>query len=485
MTWWDEEFDVVVMGAGAAGLMAAVEAAERGASVLLVEKQPAPGGGATGMSVGSITAAGTDLQKAAGIQDDVDAHYQTVVEMAAMYPQWKWDLEMSRLMCETSPAAVARLVELGVQFSGPHPEVPHPVYRMHNGLPGSEAYIEALTRAAGEREVQIRVETTVDEFERDEDGAVTMVAVRGVRSAQTRAIKVRRGLVLAAGDFSASVELGQRYGRPPEVEAMAPIQPNATGDGHLLGLNAGAAAEAMERTGFPNFRTVLAPYVQPDPSLFAAGAILVNLNGERFADETGRPEFATALQPRQMAFLVFDSLVGERVAVGAEDSPGARDGWAKNGKLFLSTFPGVAYAYLEDFRARTEYLFDGATAGELASATGLPAAQLEATLDAYSQAAATKGPDSLGRKELGGGVSKPPFHAIGPIHPIRVFSGGGLVVDKAMRVLDTDRRPIGNLYACGANAEAAPFLGGHGHHLAWAFGTGMIAGRNAACGPAA
>jgi fumarate reductase flavoprotein subunit len=210
MAWWDEEFDVVVMGAGGAGLMAAVEAAERGASVLLVEKQQAPGGSATGMSVGSITAAGTDLQKAAGIHDSVDAHYQTVVEMAAMYPQWKWDLGMSRLMCEHSPLAVARLSELGVNFSGPHPEVPHPVYRMHNAVPGSEAYIDALTRAVSERGVQLRVETTVDELQRDEDGNVSLAAVRHVRSSQTRAVHVRKALILAAGDFSASAELGKR-----------------------------------------------------------------------------------------------------------------------------------------------------------------------------------------------------------------------------------------------------------------------------------
>ena len=72
LSWWDEDWDVVVAGGGGAGLMAAIEAAERGARVLLVEKQPGLGG-ATGMSVGTLSAAGTALQKAAGIQDSVDS----------------------------------------------------------------------------------------------------------------------------------------------------------------------------------------------------------------------------------------------------------------------------------------------------------------------------------------------------------------------------------------------------------------------------
>ena len=67
-TCWDEECDVVAGGGGAARLMAAVEAAAGGASVLLVEKQPGVGAGAIAMLIGSISAAGTALQRAAGRQ---------------------------------------------------------------------------------------------------------------------------------------------------------------------------------------------------------------------------------------------------------------------------------------------------------------------------------------------------------------------------------------------------------------------------------
>jgi predicted oxidoreductase len=88
--------------------------------------------------------------------------------------------------------------------------------------------------------------------------------------------------------------------------------------------------------------------------------------------------------------------------------------------------------------------------------------------------------DALGREPAGPGVEASPFYAIGPIKLFNIFSAGGLRVGCEMHVLDEQGQPIPHLFAAGVNGESGVFLGGHGHHLAWAFGTGMIAGRNAA-----
>ncbi len=477
--WWDEEFDVVVAGGGGAGLIAAVEAAEAGARVLLVEKQPDVGAGATGMSIGSISAAGTDLQRAAGIEGDtISAHFEDLLLFAGGRES-DFDLELSRLMVEHAPGVIARLTELGVEFSGPHPEPPHRVYRMHNVTPNSQAYIEALRSAAEERGVTIRTETVIDELERDGGGGVSRILLRHERRGETSALRVCRAVVLAAGDFSANDELAREHGRPPEVSAVEALQPNATGDGIVLAIAIGAGATGLDRGGGPAFRTALPPYSAPDRRLFVEGAILVNRLGRRFANELDRPALPANEQPDRLAFVVFDGRLAERIATAADDTPPARDGWYREDRPFLSTFPGVAYAYLDDYRG-TDYLFQADTVTELAEQAGFPPADFEAEIGLFNASAVAGRDERWGREPVGPGIVRPPFYAVGPVKPIINFSAGGLRVDTGMHVLDEAGAVIPRLYSCGANAEARVFLGGHGHHLAWAFGSGRIAGRNAA-----
>ncbi|HJO05389.1 MAG TPA: FAD-dependent oxidoreductase [Acidobacteriota bacterium] len=480
--WWDEEFDVVIAGGGGAGLIAAVEAAEVDAQVLLVEKQADVGAGATGMSIGSISAAGTDLQRAAGIEGDtIDAHYQDLLLFAGGRES-DFDLNLSRLMVEHAPGVVARLTELGVEFSGPHPEPPHRVYRMHNAVPSSQAYVDVLRKAAEQRGVTIRTEMVFDELERDGGHGVSRILLRHDRRGETRAVRVRKAVVLAAGDFSANDELARRYGRPPEVSAVQALQPNATGDGITIAMGIGAGTAGLDRGGGPAFRTVLPPYSAPDRRLFVEGAILVNRLGQRFANELDQPAAAAADQPAQQAFLIFDGRLAERIATSDQDRPPSRDGWYREDRPFLSTFPGVAYAYLDDYR-NADYLFEAESIAGLAKRTGLPPAEFEAEIERFSASATAGRDERWGRQSMGSGIVRPPFFAIGPLKPIINFSAGGLRVDREMRVLDEEGGVIPRLYSCGANAEARVFLGGHGHHLAWAFGSGRIAGRNAAQEP--
>jgi len=472
----DREYDVVVAGGGGAGLMAAVEAAEAGVRVLLVEKQPALGG-ATAMSIGSITAAGTKLQEKAGIRDSVDAHYQDVLKsLTSFHGEAGYDLDLTRLMCEVAPRVIERLSGVGVRFSGPHPEPPHSVYRMHNVVPDSRAYIEALSRAAVERGATIRTETTIQKLHLSDSGAVTALTL-GHEGRKTGLVKVNRGVVLAAGDFSANDELARANGRPPEISRIEPMRPYATGDGIVVATAIGAATVAMHRTGGASFRTVVPPYCSPDRGLLVEGAILVNREGHRFTNELRAAAMATNDQPAKVAYLVFDARVAGRIAVAGDDAPRSRDGWYRRGKLQACTFPGTAYAYLDDLR-RTEYFYEAASPEGLAQKIGVPKDALRREIERDSQMPAGA-VDRFGRERSLNPGFEPPFYALGPIKAFNIFSGGGLAIDREMRVLDSDRRPIPGLYACGANGEAGVYLGGHGHHLAWAFGTGQIAGRNA------
>ena len=477
--WWDEEWDVVVAGGGGAGLMAAIAAAERGAEVLLLEKQPGLGG-ATAMAVGTISAAGTQLQEAAGVLDDVETHFRDYMEFRApgTSPE-DYDLELTRLLIERSPETLRRLMDMGISYTGPHPEPPHTVRRMHNALPDSGVYIETLERHARDAGVTIRTETAIQELERDENDNVSRLVTRHVRRHEFKAVRARRGVVLATGYFAANDELARAHGRPAEVSGVEPLLEGATGDGIVLATALGAATGGMGSGDTPSFRTAMPPYVRPEPRLFWEGAVLVNAEGRRFTNELDAPELATSRQPRGTAFMIFDARLAARVATADEDSPGTRDGWLRNDKLFLSTFPGIAYAYIDDFRERTDYFYESDTLAGLADQLRVPAAALEEDMHHTAKATAGTRPDTFGRTTAGPGVSEPPFYAIGPLRP-NIGSSGGLKIDRDMRVIDVEGKAIPHLYAAGINGASNTLIAGHGHALSWAFTSGHIAGENAA-----
>ena len=452
-------------------------AARVGASVLLVEKT-AELGGATGMSVGTISAARTALQQAAGIVDDVDAHFEDYLKLIpAGRTRGSYDLELTRLLIDSAPGVLRRMVDLGVRFSGPHPEPPHSVPRMHNAVPGGSVYIRKLAREARDVGVAIRTLASIAALDRVGNGEVTGVVVRAVESGERTRIHARRGVALATGYFGANASLARRYGRSPETEGIGSLPEDATGDGISAAMEVGAGVGEMDASSPPIFRTREQPYVRPEPHLFEAGAILVNVQGRRFANELDGPESAAARQPGGESFIVFDSQLAARIASAEDDSGPGRNGWLSHRKLFLSTYPAIAYAYIADYRARADF-FEAGSPAALARVSGLPVGRFEETLCEVNRIARGESLDPFGRRRVGPGVSKPPFYAIGPLG-VSLSSSGGLKIDANARVLDTSGIPIPRLYAAGINGSSNAFIAGHGHALVWAFATGQIAGRNA------
>ena len=124
---------------------------------------------------------------------------------------------------------------------------------------------------------------------------------------------------------------------------------------------------------------------------------------------------------------------------------------------FISTAPGIAYAYLDDYRRCRQDIFHSAvTAAELAERLGMPAANLSETL-----------------RGIG---SQPPFFALGPVRSYVVFTEGGLRVNEQHEVLREDGSVIEGLQAVGSVGQGGVLLEGHGHHLDWAFISGRRAG---------
>jgi len=486
-----EETDVVVVGGGGAGLAAAIEAATLGRKVVLLEKNERLGG-STAWSVGSITATLTPHQIEAGILDCPADHDADVPGFAG---RWKGrdNDELRRLLTDAVPETFRWLLSMGVVFFGPMPEPPHRRPRMHTVLPNSRAYIHQLSRRARKLGVDVRTGCRVASL-LARDGAVRGVNYR--RSGGERVILARGGVVLASGDYSASPELKAKL-ISPAVAEVEPVNPMSTGDGHVMAMALGAKVlngdvrlgpeirfvpppllgllralppsrglalvmkwsmkHLPQRLLRPFILAVLTTALAPSRSLFTEGAILVNRSGKRFTDECDEPALSVAGQPGKVAYILLDRSVAEKFTA-----------WPH----FISTAPGVAYAYLDDYRRNRKDVFHRApTLEALGDRLGIPGVDLAETVARYN----------AGRRDGRPALERGPFYALGPVKSYVVITDGGLAIDRRMAVLDGEGRAVDGLFAAGSAGQGGLLLEGHGHHLGWAFTSGRLAGRQAAC----
>jgi succinate dehydrogenase/fumarate reductase flavoprotein subunit len=479
----EELFDVVVVGAGGAGLAAAIEARACGASVLLLEKNPKPGG-STSWSIGSISSSQTPHQFRRGIVDSPQDHWADMPGFAGDLAGRDND-ELRRVLCDQMPDTFRWLLESGVRFMGPMPEPPHRQPRMHNVLPNSHSFIYHLERRARRAGVELHCGVQVRNLLR-EGGRV--VGVEAMVDGVPREFRARGGLVLAAGDFTNSPEHKARFMGPQEA-LVEGVNPTATGDGQRMAEAVGArivngdlalgpeirfiapAAETLVRR-LPPWRALasfmawsldhlpawlLRPFMMkflttalaPSLALFEAGALLVNERGERFGDERVRPAWRLPEQPGKHAWILLDRRLARQFSA-----------WPH----FVSTAPGIAYAYIPDYlKNRRDVAVQAPTVEALALRLGMDAQALVRSVQSADPA-------------FGAG----PYLALGPVRSVFVHAEGGLMVDHHHRVVDAQDQPIPGLYAAGSTGQGGLLLKGHGHHLAWAFVSGRRAGRFAA-----
>ncbi len=479
--------DVLVIGGGGAGLAAAIEAVGAGARVTLIEKN-AELGGTTAWSIGSFTATRTPHQLARGIEDSPDEHYADMAKFAGALAD-RDNPDLRRLFVDNAPETLRWLMALGVEFLGPMPEPPHEKPRMHNVLPNSKAYIHRLGRHARRIGVDIRLNTRATEFLRDGERVIDAACETGGGEIPEIAA---RAVVLASGDYAASEELKARFisAEVAMVDAMVPI---ATGDGHKMAFPLGAYVRNGDVLSGPTLRFVppprssidrllppsrwigkamrlalkyapermLRPFVlgftvtsmAPVLDLFAKGALLVNRNGERLAGAPASLGLKIAGQPGKIGYIVMDASLARRFSAWPD---------------FISTAPGVSYAYLDHFRRTRRDIFHRAESLEsLAASLTMDPGTLKNAVDAHNADAPAR-------------LATPPFHALGPAKSYIVLTDGGLAVNETLQVLGDGDEPIAGLYAAGSVGQGGLLLKGHGHHIGWAFTSGRIAGRHAA-----
>ncbi len=506
--------DVIVVGAGGAGLMAACQAAGLGCRVVLLEKAPDVGG-TTAMAVGSIMASGTSLQKKLRIEDSPADHAQ---DLAGVSERFKIldNAGLRTMMTEQVAEAVAFLESIGVVFADPLPQPPHRKPRLHQAIPGARSYVHHLLAACTAAGVVIKTNAKVTRLVMN---AGRVVGVEYDRDGESHQVHARRGVVLASGDVAGNVALLAAHCEG-NFDGLDVLNPHCTGDGHSMAQAVGGhivsrpdfnASEVAQMRFVPptesHWIQRIPPYafvgqaiklalktlpdawlrpvvlkflttvLGPDRGLYKAGALLINKHGERFCDElsgtsfhdvgdheravavggeTRAPNLLLAQQPDRMAYIVFDERFAQKFS-----------SWPH----FVSTAPGVSYAYIDDYRrARPDLFHRAPTWKALAAELGMDADKLETSI---AQANAHHADESTQLKQG-------PFYALGPVKSWLLVTPVGLAVDNQLRVLNASSQPIAGLFAAGGVGQGGFAITGHGHGLGWAFASGMLAGRQAA-----
>ena len=454
--------DVVIIGAGGAGMTAALTASDAGKSVLVLESQPAVGGNSV-KSTGGMNAAKTTYQdtntfdEAAGIEKTLKsaesyADNEAITALAAtVKEQWEaWqanpegyfdstelfaldtliggkglnDPELVNTLVNNSAAAIDYLDSIGIHLNNVAAFGGASVKRIHR--PVNEegktvsvgAYTVPLLEAAcqGRDNLALLTDVTATKLLTNEAGAVIGVEAQG--KAGNKVTVNAKAVILATGGFGANLDMVVKY--KPELEGfMTTNAAGIQGQGILMATEIGAATVDMEQIQ-------IHPTVQADTAslitegLRGDGAILVNANGERFIDEVGTRDVVSAAeiaQPDSFSWLVVDQKM--------VDASSVIQGYINRGLMLQ----GETYEAL---------------AGEL----GIPADAFAATMEKWNGYVAEKNDPDFGRTSFAQPLDTAPYYAVKVTAGIH-HTMGGLKIDSQTHVLNTEGQIIPGLYAAG------------------------------------
>lgn len=230
---WNEEADVVIIGSGFAGLAAALEAHDAGASVKVIEKMPTPGGNSI-INGGDLAAAGSKMQEAMGIKDSPEVMLQDMLKAGLFLNH----VEKAKIVAERSVEALEWCMNyLGTKFATVNFHGGHAVPRTHQAETGSGSdIVRPMLAKLKEKGVNVETNRKLVRIIQNEDGRVTGVEVLdGYKFGQEESgtpifIKAKKAVILAAGGFSRDLEM--RTIQDPKLDDKfdSTNHPGATGE---------------------------------------------------------------------------------------------------------------------------------------------------------------------------------------------------------------------------------------------------------------
>ena len=453
----ERDFDVIIVGGGAAGLSAAIEAAQTGQSILLLEAGPRVGG-SSALSAGVIYAGATEVQREAGIDDSVEA----MLAYGTTLAQNRLDGSLARRMCEDSAALITWLRSLGAVFDPArtyHGGVePGDMKRSHRVDGGGGRLIEILEGVASSCGVQIVCNTRVEQLHVNSDGSVGGVKIDGevIRSA---------AVVLASGGFGENQELVRKH-YPSVADAAGDWLWHignrfSLGDGLRMGEAAGARIANPDR----GLISITHRFDKDNELFHPDWLVFVNEDGRRFMREFenyGLSAQSLMDQPGRHCFAIFDECARQQARQRPE--------WIGLVKMHWTE---TMIAELVDAGKITK----ADTIEELAQRLGIDANVLERTVEIYNRDCEAGNDTHYGKAKEGLlPISTPPYYGAEMRPATLAATFTGIAIDRDAAALDRADRPIPGLFAAGetTNAMGSIYWGG-----GFALATCMIFGRRA------
>lgn len=475
--------DIVIVGAGGAGMTAGITAARAGKKVVIFEKTAAAGG-STLRSAEGMNAAGTEYQDDNGWSEAVSLEralssaareypaLKGLVEVVQKeYSRWKGagtkghfdsagalvldtmvsgkginDLELVTTLAEHSDNAIDWLDSIGASLhsvgsmGGSVKRIHRPINEERKPIAVGPYLARALEQACIDNGVEMIFDTPVTEILTEDDRVV------GVRTQDY--IVNAKAVILATGGFGADLEMVAQW--DPELEGLGTAStPGCTGDGIRMAQAVGADAVDMECIQiYPT--TEQASSAPISESLRKDGAILVNTEGLRFCNETDSQDAVTAaILEQDGVWLILDGRI------------------AKASHLF------------DDYEA-AGYPTEGKDPSQLADTLGLPEDDFTETISRWNAAVTGYWDGAFGRSSFTYPLDTAPYYAI-PVAPGIYHTMGGVKINRKAEVMDTDGQAIPGLFAAGevtGGIHGAEQLEGNGITDAVVFG--RIAGESAA-----
>lgn len=462
--------DVVVVGAGISGLMAAFTAAEAGAKTILIEKD------ATFMAHGGHNAA---LRSKLQLEEGLDYDPGKVARELIRWSGNKVDSSLVMLWATQCSGIMDMLIDMagkeGLEVSRWGNDIPgeyFPEYKtvhMFGGM-NQANLAQMLQKNAEANGAEVRFSTPAVQLVREDKGRVTGVIAKN-EAGEYLQFNAAKGVILCTGDYASDPEMIQHYcPKAANVDGLVYTRPVNTGDGHKMGLWVGAKMQE-EEPHTPMIHNLFGAPFSGNPFL------RVNLLGERYENEdVPIPSMANSiqLQPERKTWTVYD-------ASFAEDLPKMGVSFSRTNMMSEFTQTSIDNALKEG-----KNLFKADTLDELAQKMGVPAEAFKATVARYNELAEKGRDDDFGKNaEMLTPIDTAPFYAAyNPTMLLVVL--GGLKINTKMQVLDSGNQVIPGLYAAG-NASGGFFANdypvivpGLSHSRAWTFG--RLAGLSAAEG---